>query len=91
MLLKREMEKTDFILKEFQIIEADVLYRDQGFHSLFPVKKVKFSDRIKNSVSSHKLNSVLYFPFDANEIWLDELSDYQSHLLKSCPKGSYVL
>ena len=88
-LMKKEIERINFVLKEFQIVETGALYRMHGFHALLPNKGIEFSYRF-NSASSHKLN-VLYFPFDPNEIWLDELSAYQSSPLKNCPKRSYIL
>ena len=91
-LLNREVEKISFILKNFHILEAEALYRIHGFHSFLPVK-------ISSNSTVHTLanfnpfyqSGILYFPFDPNEIWLDEIADYKSEALKNCPKGSYIL
>ena len=91
-LLQQEAKKIDFVLNHFQIIEAESLYRIHGFHFLAPVKRSKPIHQVGHTfISLLKPNGILYFPFDPHEIWLDELSDYESHLLKNCPRGSYVL
>ncbi len=84
-LLQREIKKINSVLTEFQIIETEALYRVQGFHALSPHKK------IKPNASQRLAPPFLYFPFNPNEIWLDELSAYQSYPLKGCPKKSYIL
>ena len=90
-LLRKEMEKIDFVLKNFQIIGTEALYRIHGFHALFPVSFLSFDDSALPAFNPVQSGSVLFFPFDLNEIWLDELSAYQSKNLKNCPRGHYVL
>ena len=91
-LLKKEKENILFVLQNFHLAEAELLYQHQGFHSLG-----SFSSRVENAYPFTAIqlvydkNPFFIFPFNPNEIWLDEIPYYQSGFVKKCPKGSYVL
>ena len=91
MLLQKEITKIKFVLKNFHIIETEALYRIYGFHPFLSVKGVESKKSIWKNINFYKSNDYLYFPFDSDEIWLDELFNYTSESLKNCPKGSYIL
>ena len=86
--LKRELKKVQSALSYFHLIMAEVLYREYG-------APVALSSGQRESwfkdVSLYKSNGFLYFPFNRDEIWLDELSDYKAGKNEKCPVGSYVL
>ena len=87
-LLKKELKNIDEALKNFHLVEAEILYRKYGSPSNLFVSQDSawFKD-----ISLYKSNGLLYFPFDKNEIWLDELSGYRADKNEACPKGSYIL
>lgn len=92
-LLIKSADEIDFSLKNFQIIEAEILYRVHGFHFLASNKTKKTSVEFSSPALSSFFfpNDTLYFPFDSKEIWLDEVKNYKSNFLQNCPKESYVL
>ena len=91
-LLKKEREDIFFVLQNFHIAEAELLYRSQGFHSLQPFSsQVVWANRLSPAQLFYDQNDFFIFPFNPNEVWLDELSYYQSGLVRKCPGGSYVL
>lgn len=92
-ILQKEIKQIKFVLNNFQVIEAESLYRIHGFHSLLSNQKPMMAHSIGPTLASYfyKSNDTVYFPFDPNEIWLDELSAYKNKLLENCPKGSYIL
>ena len=76
-LLKKEYHERALFLKYFQILEAEMLYQHYG-------KKPVLFQTVKPSFK--KINpSELFFPFERDELWLDELFDYQVNKNKWCP------
>ena len=89
-LLKKETEKISFAKQNLRLVSASALYRIYGFHSL-SLKNIEKDQIWRAKVPIYKSYPFLHFPFNPEEIWLDELSNYKSDLLKSCPQGTYVL
>ena len=87
-LLQIELKNIEKALKNFHFIEAEALYREYGSQAFF---KLLYKDPWYKDVSLYKSESFLYFPFNRDEIWLDELSDYTASKNKNCPKGIEVL
>ena len=87
-LLNKELKNINEALKKFHLMEAEILYRKYGSPSGLAVSlnSAWFKD-----ISLYKFNGFIYFPFDKNEIWLDELSNYKADKSEACPKGSYIL
>ena len=91
-LLKKEKENILLVLQNFHLAEAELLYQLQGFHSLG-----SFSSQAEAAYPFTAIqlvydkNPFFIFPFNPDEIWLDEIPYYQSGFVKKCPKGSYVL
>ena len=84
---KKELKKIQQNLHLFSLMEAEVLYRIYGFHSLgISASKAKLA-----SGSHLKKQGVLIFPFQKNEIWLDEINDYAAVKNTKCPSDNYVL
>ena len=90
-LLKKEQEKIAFVLTNFQINEVEALYRIYGYHSLLPVPLAHFGNSVEGPFKLFYRSELAVFPFEADEIWLDERADYRSLPLKGCPQGSFVL
>ena len=87
-LLQIELKNIEKVLENFHFIEAEALYREYGNQAFF---KSLYSDSWYKNVSLYKSDSFLYFPFNRDEIWLDELSDYTAGNNKNCPKGVEIL
>ena len=82
-LLKKEYQERQIFLNYFKILEAEILYQNYGRKSKFFTKKNNESGfAFKKSFSIAE--SLLYFPFDRDEIWLDELFDYKVSKNKFC-------
>ncbi len=88
---QKEVSQIAETLSQMYFIEMEALYRIHGYHrnrkNLFPTSNWK-------SVISNLKEGVGYevtFPFDAREIWGDEIGDYQTSFSKACPKKSYTL
>lgn len=90
-LLKKEKSDILFALHNFHIAEAELLYQSQGFHSFKPFRQVLWTNKLSPVRLFYDNNPVLIFPFDSDEIWLDELRRYKAGLVKNCPRGNYVL
>ena len=87
-LLQKELKSIESALRNFHLIEAEVLYREYGVqNSLVSLYKEPWHQ----AVSLYKSDGFLHFPFNKEEVWLDELSDYRASANKNCPVGSYVL
>ena len=87
-LLQRELKNIQDALRGFHLIEAEVLYREYGVqNALTPLYKENWHQ----GISLYKSNGFLYFPFNRDEIWLDELSDYKAGKSERCPVGKVYL
>ena len=89
LLLKTELKNIQSALNSFHLIEAEILYRKYGALSglaLWQGGASWFKD-----FSLYKSKSLIYFPFNKDEIWLDELSSYKASKSSKCPEGNYIL
>ena len=87
-LLKKELKNIEEALQNFHLIETELLYREYGAPASLAVllEEPWFKD-----ISLYKSNGFIYFPYNREEIWLDELSSYQTHRSERCLTGSYIL
>ena len=83
---RKEIYQIDQILDWMDLIEVDSLYRIYGFHNL-DTRSIFKKENIKSGLESKNL---VLFPFERNEIWLDELNRYRTLSNKNCPSKSYV-
>ena len=87
-LLKKELKNIQSALNNFHLISAEVLYRKYGALSGLTVSQRDFWLK---DISVYKSKSLLYFPYNKDEVWLDELSSYTASKSGKCPKGNYIL
>lgn len=85
-IAQTEISQIDKVLNLMELIETSALYRIYGFHNLD--SSSVFKDRTATSFKKSK--SLLYFPYERNEIWMDELDKYQLVSNVTCPGKSYV-
>ena len=89
-LLKKEYEERQIFLNYFKILEAEILYQYYGGKSIFFTKKnSKAGSAFKKPFSAAK--SLLYFPFDRDEIWLDEIFEYKVSENKFCLRSKPLI
>ena len=87
-LIKEELEKIKSVEQKLHIVEAEILYRVYGFYSLVSKNETRQEKLVSFNSSSANL---IYFPYNPNEIWLDELSYYQNRQRGGCPSVKYSL
>ncbi|MCY4321518.1 MAG: hypothetical protein OXC37_03820 [Bdellovibrionaceae bacterium] len=87
-LLKKELKNIERDLRNFHLIETEILYREYAFQ-----KNLSFlsGEKWYKDISLYQPSPFIYFPFNKDEIWLDEISHYKSAQNKQCPKMNKIL
>ena len=88
-LFKQELDNVNRFLTYFHILEAEILYRYYGAKKLlsFSSKKKSFFD----GAALNQFKGFYYFPFNRDEIWLNEILSYKVRKNNSCSYQSYKL
>ena len=84
---QKEVSQINEALKWIPLVEIDALYRVYGFHNKNS-KSLFRSDQKKLTDLTNK--KFIFFPYEKDEIWRDELGQYKSLHNESCPEKSYV-
>ena len=87
-LLKQEIASIERVLKNFHLLEAEILYREYSNQASLDFSHTNFWYK---DISFYRPSHFIYFPFNREEIWLDELTDYKTSQNNKCPKGTEVL
>ena len=87
LIIKKELENIKLALKSFHLMEAEILYRK---YVSSPALTLAQGQSWSKDISLYR-NNLLYFPYNRDEIWLDELSSYKADKSSQCPDGRYIL
>lgn len=95
-LFSKVYQEREIFLKQFQILEAEILYQYYAVKSPLSAKiqasKTQAEEQSLNRAgflkkAGYKSKGFFYFPFQREEIWLDELFDYKAGANKYCLKS----
>lgn len=81
----KELNHIQRVAYKMNLVEVDALYRIHGYHN----QKSLLPQAFKTSFS--RKGQTVSFPFNSQEVWLDEISQYHFSPSKQCPRKSYVL
>ncbi|MFN7730036.1 MAG: hypothetical protein ACK5P7_12830 [Bdellovibrio sp.] len=82
-MAKNEVEDTRKILAKMHIVEAEVIQQTSLADQLVKAKVTGPGD-VKVGSTGSTQKDTLRFPADGNEVWFDELANYQVNVKKAC-------